>query len=55
MFLEAYGVDNEILNSYSNAKMFQRGNKAKIILVVELATLQSARGGDLPRVAKRLK
>ncbi len=33
-FLDTKGVTQEILNSYSNAKMFGRGSKAKIIMMV---------------------
>lgn len=33
-FLDTKGVLQEILNSYANAKMFRRGAKAKIIMMV---------------------
>ena len=35
--------------------MFKRGGKTKILVVVERATLESARGGSLVDVAVRLR
>ena len=54
-FLDTKGVKQEILNSYSNAKMFCRGSKAKIIMMVEIGSVMSARGGPLVDIAKRLR
>jgi hypothetical protein len=34
--------------------MFRKGNNARIILMVEFSSLQSARGGALVEAAKRL-
>jgi energy-coupling factor transporter ATP-binding protein EcfA2 len=33
-FLDTKGIEQEILNAYCNAKMFKRGSRARIILVV---------------------
>ena len=54
-FFDTKGVHQEILNSYCNAKMFKVGIKAKIVIMVEISTLQSARGGAFVNVTKRLR
>lgn len=52
--MDTKGPHQELINSYSNAVMFQRGTNVKLVVVVEFATLQSGRGGNLSEVAKRL-
>lgn len=54
-FLDTKGARQEILNSYCNAKMFRVGTKAKIIILVELSSLMSGRGGAFADVAVRLR
>ena len=54
-FLDTKGVTQEIINSYANAKMFQKYGRVKILIVIEQSSLFSARGGSLVDVAKRLK
>lgn len=54
-FLDTKGVKQEILNSYANAKMFRKGSKAKIIMMVETGSLYSGRGGPLVDLTKRLR
>lgn len=54
-FLDTKGPTQETINSYANAKMFKRGGKTKILLVMEQSTLFSARGGSLVDVAVRLR
>lgn len=53
-FMDTKGDIQEIINGYSNARMFKRGTKTKILLVVEQSTLISGRGGKLPEIARRL-
>ena len=53
-FMDTKGDEQEIINAYANARMFRRGTKAKIVLVIECSTLISARGGNLSEIAKRL-
>ena len=52
--MDTKGDDQEIINAYANARMFRRGTKAKIVLVIECSTLISGKGGNLPEIAKRL-
>lgn len=54
-FLDTKGAKQEILNSFANAKMFKKGSKAKIILVVEQGSIYSARGGPLVGMAHILR
>ena len=54
-FLDTKGVYQEILNSYCNAKMFRIGCKARIVMVVEISSLLSAKGGGLVEVAQRFR
>lgn len=54
-FLDTRGITQEIINAYCNAKMFRLGSKAKIIIVVEVSSLLSARGGAFVDVALRLR
>lgn len=44
-FLDTKGVKQEILNSYSNSKMFQRGTLLRIVIVMDQHTLRQSRGG----------
>ena len=53
-FMDTKGPTQETINSFANAKMFVRGAKTRIILVIEQSTLYSARGGNLVDVAVRL-
>ena len=53
-FLDSKGPAHEIINSYATAKLFKRGSKAKIVVVVEWANLQSSKGKTLVDVANRL-
>ena len=54
-FLDTKGVIQEIINSYANAKMFQRYGRVKLLIVIEQSTFLSARGGGLVDVAVRLR
>ena len=47
-FLDTNGPNQETINSYSNAKMFQRGTQTKIVIVIEHGTLQSGKGSNFP-------
>lgn len=53
-FLDSKGQEQEIINSYATAKLFQRGSKTKIVVVIEWASLQSSRGKTIVDVANRL-
>lgn len=53
--MDTRGITQEIINAYCNAKMFRLGSKAKIIIVVEVSSLLSARGGAFVDVALRLR
>ena len=53
-FEDSNGSIVEIINSYSNARMFRKGKKVKLIFVVEFASLLSGRGKDLTDAADRL-
>lgn len=54
-FMDTKGDIQEILNGYFNAQMFKRGVKTKILLVVELSTLNdSGKGRVLCDIASRL-
>ena len=53
-FMDTKGDIQEIVNAYANAKMFQKGIKTKIILTIDINTLRSGRGGNLPAIARRL-
>lgn len=53
-FVDSRGLHQQILNSYSNAKMFKVGTSARIILVVELSTLRSSRGAAFVGITDRL-
>ena len=52
--MDTKGVHQQILNSYSNARMFKVGSKARIIIVVEYFSLMQARGGAFVEVANML-
>lgn len=54
-FLDTKGVHQEILNSYCNARMFKVGIKAKIVIMVEISSLLSSRGGSFVQVTQRLR
>jgi hypothetical protein len=54
-FFDTRDIKQEILKSYSNAKMVCRGTKAKIIIMVEIGSLMSAKGGTMADIAKRLR
>lgn len=54
-FLATTGDYQEILDSYSNAKMFKVGSKVRIIILVESSTIMSTRGGGFVEVAVRLR
>ena len=34
-FMDTKGDEQEIINAYANARMFKRGTRAKIVLVIE--------------------
>lgn len=53
-FLDSKGPEQEILNGYSNARMFKLGMESKICIVIDHGSLQTARGGLLIQVVKRL-
>ena len=53
-FMDTKGDLQEIINGYANARMFKRGTRTKIVLTIEISTLLSGRGGNLPAIAKRL-
>ena len=52
--MDTKGALQETINAYSYSRMFQRGAQTRIVIVMEYATLQSGRGGNVPEVAKRL-
>ena len=52
--METTGSIQETVNAYSYSRMFQRGTKTKLIIVIEYSTLQTGRGGNVPDIAKRL-
>jgi hypothetical protein len=54
-FLGTTGPIQQILDAYCNAKMFRVGKKAKIIIIVEVFTLYSARAGGLIDLAVKLQ
>ena len=54
-FLDTKGAIQEIVNSYANAKMFQKYGKIKLLIMVEQSTFLSGRGGGLVEVANRLR
>ena len=43
-FMDTKGPYQETINSYSNARMFQRGTQTKLVIVIEHSTLLSGRG-----------
>ena len=51
--METTGSIQETVNAYSYSRMFQRGTKTKLIIVIEYSTLQTGRGGNVPDLAKR--
>ena len=53
-YKDTKGVHQEILNSYCNARMIRVGCRAKILLVVEVSSLKSARGGNFVELAQLL-
>lgn len=53
-FNDTKGLAQEIINSYANAKMFKRGGKTKVILVIDISSLLSSRGGVFTNLMKRL-
>ena len=53
-FLDTKGAEQEIISSYATAKLFKRGSKTKIIMVIEIASLISTRGKIIADVANRL-
>ena len=53
-FMDPKGDEQEIINAYANARMFKRGTRAKIILVIEYSSLIFGRGGNLLEIAQRL-
>ena len=54
-FLDTKGVEQEILNAYSNSKMFTVGRKAKIVIVLGYGSLIELRGQQLIEIARRLR
>lgn len=54
-FLDTKGPVQETINAFANAKMFQRGAKTRIILVIEYFALIVGRGGTLVDFAVRLR
>ena len=52
--MDTKGALQETINAYSYSRMFQRGAQTRIVIVMEYATLQSGRGGNVSEVAKRL-
>ena len=53
-FMDTKGDIQEIVNGYSNAQMFKRGIKTKILLLVENSTLLSGKGSVLTEIVRRL-
>ena len=53
-FLDTNGPKQETINSYATAKIFKRGTKLKIVVIVEYSSLKSAKGKILVDVANRL-
>ena len=53
-FLDSKGPVQELINSYTTAMLFKKDERTKIIIVIELASLQTGRGKDLIDVANRL-
>lgn len=53
-FASTEGGFQEILDSYSNAKMFKIGSKVRIVIVVDCHTVLAGRGGGFVEVARRL-
>jgi len=54
-FCATTGEIQQILDAYCNAKMFEIGRKARIIIVVEYSTLTSQRGGGLFDISSKLR
>ena len=53
-FMSTSGPIQEISDSYANSKIFKKGNKVKIVLVLEENTLFSGRGEFLIKAAKKI-
>ena len=51
--MDTKGEEQEIMNAYSNAKMFKRGTIVKIILFIEFHTLINSRGVALADLVNR--
>jgi hypothetical protein len=54
-FMDTKGEAQEIINAYVNSKMFRRGSKTRILLVVEEGTLRATRGQNLVGLTARIQ
>ncbi len=53
--MDTKGDTQEIANAYANTKVFVSGKSYKMVIVVELGSLFSARGGQLASLIQRLE
>ena len=54
-FNDTRGPNQQIINSYAIAKMFKKGVKSKILLVIEHDTFKSGYGADVVKLSMRFK
>ena len=52
--MDTKGDNQEMINAYANTKVFVQGKSYKMVIVVELGSLFSARGGLLAPLIQRL-
>jgi hypothetical protein len=52
--MDTKGDTQEMVNSYANTKVFLEGKSYKMVIVVEIGSLFSARGGSLAPLIQRL-
>jgi hypothetical protein len=53
--LDTKGDTQEMANAYANTKVFVQGKSYKMVIVVEIGSLFSARGGQLAPLIQRLE
>ena len=54
-FMNSKGIVEEISDSYANSRVFIKGHKIKIALVLDYQTLLAGRGQFLVKSAKKIK